>query len=250
MTKLVVLGTANVIPDERHGNSHLLLTASSGSTLIDCGGCNPIVSVRQAGVDPNDVHTLIVTHFHPDHVSGLPGFLLSLWVMGRQRSLCICGLRSTLGKCQAMMNLFGWVDWPQFFPVVFVELEMKENVPVLETPDYRIVASPTRHFVPTIAVRITSTGGRSAVYSSDSSPCDSVVRLASGADILLHEASGAQVGHSSAAMAGSIARLAGVGRLALIHYDVKTSSDALMAEAQATFDGEITLTQDLDEFEL
>ncbi len=250
MTKLVVLGTANVIPDERHGNSHLLLTASGGSTLIDCGGCNPIVSVRRAGVDPNDVHTLIVTHFHPDHVSGLPGFLLSLWVMGRQRSLRICGLRSTLGKCQAMMNLFGWVDWPQFFPVVFVELEMKENVPVLETPDYRIVASPTRHFVPTIAVRITSTGGRSVMYSSDSSPCDSVVRLASGVDILLHEASGAQAGHSSAAMAGAIARLAGVGRLALIHYDVRTSSDALMAEAQATFDGEITLTQDLDEFEL
>jgi ribonuclease Z len=250
MTKLVVLGTANVIPDEKHGNSHLLLTASSGSTLIDCGGCNPIVSVRRAGVDPNDVHTLIVTHFHPDHVSGLPGFLLSLWVMGRQRSLRICGLRSTLGKCQAMMNLFGWVDWPQFFPVVFVELEMKETVPVLETPDYRIVASPTRHFVPTIAVRITATGGRSVVYSSDSSPCDSVVRLASGVDILLHEASGAQVGHSSAAMAGAIARLAGVGRLALIHYDVRTSSDALMAEAHATFDGEITLTQDLDEFEL
>jgi len=250
MTKLVILGTASVIPDEKHENSHMLLVANSGSTLIDCGGCNPIVSVRRAGVDPDDVHTLIVTHFHADHVSGLPGFLSNLWVMGRQRSLRICGLRSTLNKCQGMMNLFGWVDWPQFFPVVFVELDMKENVPVLETPDYRIVASPTRHFVPTIGVRITSTGGRTVTYSSDSSPCDSLVRLARGADILLHEASGAQAGHSSAAMAGSIARQADVGRLALIHYDVKASSDALMAEAQATFDGEITLTQDMDEFEL
>jgi ribonuclease Z len=250
MTKLVILGTANVIPDENHGNSHLLLVANSGSTLIDCGGGNPIVSVRRAGVDPNDVHTLIVTHFHPDHISGLPGFLLSLWVMGRQRSLRICGPRSTLGKCQAMMNLFGWVDWPQFFQVVFVELEMKEDVPVLETPDYRIVASPTRHFVPTIGVRITSTGGRSVVYSSDSSPCDTVVRMASGADILLHEATGAQVGHSSAAMAGTMARLAGVGHLALIHYDVKVTPDDLLAEAQTTFDGKITITQDLDEFEL
>jgi ribonuclease BN (tRNA processing enzyme) len=129
-------------------------------------------------------------------------------------------------------------------------LEMKENVPVLETPDYRIVASPTHHFVPTIAIRINPTGGKSAVYSSDSSPCDSIVRLASGADILLHEATGAQVGHSSAAMAGSVARLAGVGHLALIHYDVKLTSDDLLAEAHSTFDGEITLTQDLDEFEL
>ena len=88
------------------------------------------------------------------------------------------------------------------------------------------------------------------MYSSDSSPCDTIVRLASGADILFHEASGAQVGHSSAAMAGAIARLAGVGHLALIHYDVKLASDDLLAEAQTTFDGKITITQDLDEFEL
>ena len=250
MTKLVTLGTANVIPDENHGNSHLLLVANSGSALIDCGGGNPIVSIRRAGVDPNDVHTLIVTHFHPDHVSGLPGFLLSLWVMGRQRSLRICGPRSTLNKCQAMMNLFGWIDWPQFFQIVFVELEMKENVQVLETPDYRIVASPTRHFVPTIGVRITATGGQTVVYSSDSSPCDTIVRLATGADILFHEATGAQVGHSSAAMAGAIARQAGVGHLALIHYDVKLSPEDLRTEARTTFGGKITITQDLDEFEL
>jgi ribonuclease Z len=250
MTKLVALGTANVTPDENHGNSHLLLVAKSGSTLIDCGGGNPIVGIRRAGVDPNDVHTLIITHFHPDHVSGLPGFLLSLWVMGRQRSLRICGPRSTLSKCQAMMNLFGWVDWPQFFQVVFVELELKENVPVLETPDYRIIASPTRHFVPAIGVRITATGGQTVVYSSDSSPCDTIVRMANGADILFHEATGAQVGHSSAAMAGAIARQAGVGHLALIHYDVRFPPDDLRAEAQTTFDGKITITQDLDEFEL
>jgi len=250
MTKLVALGTANVIPDENHGNSHLLLVANSGSTLIDCGGNNPIVSVKKAGVDPNDIHTLIVTHFHPDHVSGLPGFLLSSWVMGRQRSLRICGPRSTLSKCQAIMNLFGWVDWPQFFQVVFVELDLKENVPVLETPDYQIVASPTRHFVPTVGVRITATGGQSVVYSSDSSPCDTIVRLANGADILFHEATGAQVGHSSAAMAGTIARQAGVKHLALIHYDVKLSPDDLRVEAQTTFDGKITVAQDLDEFEL
>jgi len=51
-------------------------------------------------------------------------------------------------------------------------------------------------------------------------------------------------------MAGAIARLAGVGHLALIHYDVKLASDDLLAEAQTTFDGKITITQDLDEFEL
>jgi len=250
MTKLVILGTSNIIPAEGHENSHMVLVAPSGSTLIDCGGCNPIVTVQRAGVDPNDVHSLIVTHFHPDHVSGLPGFLLSLWLMGRQRSLRICGLRPTLGKCQAMMNLFGWADWPQFFPIVFVELDAKENVPVLETPDYRIVSSPTRHFVPTIGVRITAASGKTLAYSSDSSPCDAVVRLALGVDVLLHEATGAQAGHTSPAMAGSIARQAGVRHFALIHYDAHADLGSLVAEARATYDGAVVALRDMDEFEL
>jgi ribonuclease Z len=193
---------------------------------------------------------LIVTHFHPDHVSGVPNFLLGLWLIGRQNNLNIYGLRVTLDKVQAMMSLFEWKDWPGFYPVAFEPVRPAENTLVMETPDFRILAAPTRHLVPSLALKFVSQAtGRSIVYSSDTSPCDALARLARGADVLIHEAAGAQSGHSSAAMAGSIARQAGVRRLSLIHYQTNESPDELMAEAHTTFSGEITVARDLDVFE-
>jgi ribonuclease Z len=227
----------------------MVVIGPSGSVLIDCG-TSPIVSLQRAGVDIDRLLALIVTHFHPDHVSGMPMLLLNLWLMGRKQPMNIYGLRTVIDKVQAMMNLFDYSNWPEFYPVVFEAVAGVPGAQVLETPDLRIFATPTRHLVPSIAVRVISqASGRSVVYSSDTSPCDTLVQLARGADVLLHEASGAASGHSSAAMAGSIARQAGVGHLVLIHYDVKGNSDSLIAEARYTFDGRVTVTHDLDEFE-
>lgn len=249
MPKLVILGTASAIPDEAHDNTHMVVHGLGGSVVVD-SGCNPIVSCRRAGVSVETMLALIVTHFHPDHVSGVPNFLLGLWLMGRQNNLNIYGLRVTLDKVQAMMSLFEWKDWPGFYPVAFEPVRPAENTLVTETPDFRILAAPTHHLVPSLALKfISQATGRSIVYSSDTSPCDALARLARGADVLIHEAAGAQSGHSSAAMAGSIARQAGVRRLSLIHYQTNESPDELMAEAHTTFSGEITVARDLDVFE-
>jgi ribonuclease Z len=250
MAKLVILGTAWVIPDKKHENTHMIVSGANGSVLID-SGANPIVSLERAGVDPERLEALIVTHFHPDHISGVPMLLLNLWLIGRQQPLSIHGLRATLDKVQAMMMLYEWTEWPQFYPVNFEKVSAREESLVLETTDFRILAAPTHHLVPSIAVKIISrANGRAITYSSDTSPCDTLVRLARGADLLLHEASGASAGHSNAAMAGSIARQAGVRHLALIHYNGKANPDDLIAEARSTFDGLVTVAQDLDEFEL
>jgi ribonuclease Z len=82
-------------------------------------------------------------------------------------------------------------------------------------------------------------------YSCDTSPCDEVVRLSEGADILLHEATGEQWGHSSAAQAGEVARKAEVHKLYLIHYATgKYAQGDLIAEARAAFPGEVALAKD------
>lgn len=249
MTKLVILGTAWVIPDQKHENTHMIVQGDDGCVLID-SGANPIISLERAGVDPDCLRALVVTHFHPDHISGVPMLLLNLWLIGRQQPLSVHGLRTTLDKVEALMALYEWTEWPQFYPVTFEKVSPSGESLMLETEDVRILAASTHHLVPSIALKVISRAtGRSVAYSSDTSPCDALVRLARGADLLLHEASGATAGHSSAAMAGAIARLAGVGRLALIHYDVKANPDDLIDEAHSTFDGPVTVTQDLEEFE-
>ena len=250
MARLVILGTASAIPDERHDNTHMVAHGSNGSILID-SGTNPFVSLKRADVPTEGLQAVIVTHFHPDHVAGFPNFLLGLWLLGRKNNLNIYGLRITLDKFHALMNLFEWRDWPGFYPLSFEPVRNAENTLITETADFRVFASPTHHLVPSMALKIVSVAsGRSVVYSSDTSPCDALARLARGADVLVHEIAGAQIGHSSAAMAGSIARQAGVGQLALVHYYTTESEEVLIGEARSTFSGQITVAHDMDQFEL
>ena len=69
--------------------------------------------------------------------------------------------------------------------------------------------------------------------------------MAEGADILLHESSGALPGHSSAAQAGQAARRAEVGQLYLIHYPTgQFATGNPLAEARQQFEGPVTLAED------
>jgi ribonuclease Z len=72
-----------------------------------------------------------------------------------------------------------------------------------------------------------------------------VVRLASGADVLIHEATGDSMGHSSASQAGQVAAQAEVGKLYLIHYPTgEYANDNLIAEARKHYQGEAALATD------
>ena len=82
-------------------------------------------------------------------------------------------------------------------------------------------------------------------YSCDTEPCAQVIRLAAGADILIHESAGAIRGHSSAAQAAEIANQAEVGKLYLIHYPTgKYAHGDLIAEARQRYQGDVTLAED------
>jgi ribonuclease Z len=150
------------------------------------------------------------------------------------------------------MSLYHWDKWPEFFPVAFHRLPEREFIRVLERDGLKVFSSPVRHLVPTIGLRLeNSDGNRTIVYSCDTEPCPAIVRLAAGADVLIHEATGAGMGHSSASQAGSVARESEVGELILIHYpneDIET--DTLLEQASETFQGEVKLAYDFMEIDL
>jgi ribonuclease Z len=250
MPKLIFLGTSNAIPDEHHENTHMLLVGQQRIVLIDCVD-SPILRFNKVGVDFNHLSDIILTHFHPDHVSGVPQLLMNMWLMGRRLPLNIYGLHHTLDRVEEMMRLYSWSEWPDFFPVVFYRLPAQEMIPVLECDEFRLFAAPVQHFIPTIGLRIEFLkSGKVLAYSCDTEPCSQVLRLADGADLLIHEASGPLPGHSSAAQAGKAAAQAEVGGLYLIHYP--TGEFAVgdpLAEARRQFEGPVTLAEDLASLE-
>ncbi len=245
MPKLVILGSASAIPSAEHENTHLAFVGKHATILIDTGN-NPIVRLEQAGIDFNDLSDVILTHYHPDHVSGFASLLMSMWLLGRQQPLRVHGLDYTIDRIEALMEAFEWQTWPKFFPTAFQRIPAEEMALVLQNEDCQIVASPVQHIIPTIGLRISLRDRNlSIAYSCDTEPCPAVVRLAEGASALIHEASGAEWGHSAAAQAGEIARQAGATSLYLIHYPARGADPkTLVADAQATFGKPVILAQD------
>jgi ribonuclease Z len=197
------------------------------------------------------LNRLILTHFHPDHTAGVPALFMNSWLRGRTDALDVYGLEDTLNRVEQTMQLYEWESWPNFFPVEFHKLPAEENVLAFESADFRVSVSPVRHMIPVIGVRIESRStGKVVVYSSDTEPCPEIVHLAAGADLLLHEASGAGYGHSSAAQAGETARQAGVGALFLIHYPTGGfDPQPLIEQAKQFFGGPVTLCRDFMELD-
>ena len=250
MVKLIILGSSNAIPDIDHENTHMVIVGNTRSVLIDCVS-NPIVRLQQAGVDTDSITDMILTHFHPDHVSGVPLLLMNMWLMGRREPLSIHGLEHTLDRMENLMSAYSWGNWPGFFPVAFHRLPGQELTPVLDCDDFHILASPVRHLIPAIGLRVEDSGTKKTLaYSCDTEPCEEVTHLASGADVLIHEAAGRLLGHSSAAQAGETARQAEVGALYLIHYPTgRYASGDPVAEARERFSGPVRLAEDFMEIE-
>ena len=246
MGQVVVLGSSNAVPDDVQDNTHLLVKSDTRIILVDAAN-NPVPRLLKVGVTYDDLTDLILTHFHPDHVSGVPQLLMGFWLLGRRKALDIYGLTHTIQRVKSMLDLYELLTWPDFFEVRFHEIAEAEAQLVLEDESLRVISSPVKHLVPTMGLRVDFLKEqRSFAYSCDTEPCEAVTRLAKDADILMHEATGEGVGHTSAAQAGAIAQQAGAKALFLIHYSIANQVVAeMMSEAHSTYQGAVHLARDL-----
>lgn len=251
MARLVILGSASPRPDAHRNNTFLLLQGEKDHVLIDCAGC-PIQSLQRVGADLDHLEHLIVTHRHPDHIYGVPVLVLGLWLFGRTRPLIVYGERQSLATISALMEIFRTEEWPGRFPLYYDEITMSPHQFVLDTMEFRITSSPMKHMVPTIGLRIEiKSSGRVVAYSADTEPCDALIELAHGADLLLHEATGEGIGHSSSAQAGEIARRSAAKELVLVHLpEMDGHLEQCRLQAVKTFGGPVRLANDFDVYEI
>jgi ribonuclease Z len=248
MQKVIILGSSNAVSTKSNENTHMVMVGQERMVLVDSVS-NTILRLEQAGLDFQNLTDIIITHFHPDHVSGLPLLLMDMWLMGRKKPINIYGLHYTVDRIETLMGLYSWADWPDFYPVAFHRLPKTEKTVVLDCPDFKVSASPVRHLIPNIGLRFDfHRSGKSMAYSCDTEPCEEMERLAEQADILIHEASGKHVGHSSAAQAAGVATRARAQALYLIHYPTgQFANGDPVEEAANDFKGKVALATDFME---
>ncbi len=250
MAKLTILGSSSAIATEDAENAHMIFQSGERIVLIDSPS-NPLLKLAKLGMDHESVTDLIVTHFHPDHVSGVPLFLMDMWLRGRKSPLTVYGLAHALDRLENLMDAFDWEQWPDFFPVTFKRLPSTERYAAIQADTFNLYTSEVQHMIPTVGMRIELAGGKVLAYSCDTALCDEVLRLAQDADLLIHEAAGEFFGHTSSKQAAALALRANAKKLALIHYPTgEFALESTLDDAQKVFGENAFLVKDMMTFTL
>lgn len=143
MLKLVFLGTGSGKPTPQRGVSSVALFREGDLFMFDCGEGTQI-QLQRAPLRPGALRGIFLTHFHGDHVNGLPGFIGSLTLNQRDDALDVTGpvgLRKWFKTLRELQIL-----WPGF-PVKTHEIEAAGVV--FQGEGFRIEAHPLRHRITT-----------------------------------------------------------------------------------------------------
>jgi ribonuclease Z len=242
MARLILLGTGTGLPDVDRGNTHMLWDGPGGPLLIDAGG-STYERLLRAGIDPQGLAGVIVTHSHCDHINGLPGLIFSMRLAGREEPLPIYGLEETLSILRATVEA---MQVEYHVPPEWRPLAAGDTLPL--AAGWHMRTAPTVHSRPCLALRFEGPSG-AIVLSADTEPCPAVQDLAAGATTLVHEATtpGPYQGHSSPRQAGAIAAAAGARRLILVHYSPRWTmpEQEALAEVRASgFAGQAEIGRD------
>jgi len=251
---LHVLGSGTALPSAGRDNIALAIDTPAGLWLIDCGGSVYHKLLRQ-GLDPLRLRGLFLSHDHTDHVYGLTALLFQLKLATRvwdwredDPALHIYANAPTLATVRCALDAYR-IDLQQP-PVAWHELPQVEGHPFAEDDATAWFCTPVVHSRPTLSVKVAlKATGFALVYSADTEPCESLVRLATGADLLLHECTVPEPfdGHSTPQQVGQTAARAGVQRLAIVHYDpelVLPVPETLAGIRKGGFTGEVLFAED------
>jgi ribonuclease Z len=220
---VLFVGTAGSAPSARRGLPATLVRRGGDRLLFDCGEGTQRQLVRSVGLI--ELEEVFVTHFHADHVLGLPGMLKTFSLRGRERPLTVYGPPGLRALFAGLAPVIGKTT----FPVALVELEPNE---ALERDGYRVAAfgvdhgpraigyalieeERPGHLDPALAEELgvrpgpdfgrlqrgeTVNGvsprqvmgearrGRKVVLAGDTAPCEMTRAVSHRADLLVHEA--------------------------------------------------------------
>lgn len=222
MPTLHLLGTGAAISDPHRTTTMLAVSDEAASApdvlLVDCGG-DVLHRMRMAGLSYDRLAGLIITHAHPDHVSGFPLFMEKIWLAGREAPIPVCGIPPALEQAQKTLDAFQTVmaDWS--LPAIdWRPVEPVQDAIAWQDARWTVTTAPVEHGIPNVGLRIESSrSGGTVGYSCDTAPTGNVAHLGRDATLLVHEANGEGEGHSSAPQAARIAKQAQAERLLLVH---------------------------------
>jgi ribonuclease BN (tRNA processing enzyme) len=289
LVRVSLLGTGGgprIATTTSRAGEAIAVEAGGHLLLFDCGR-RSAQHLADAGFNVLDVSRIFFTHLHSGHTVGYPDMVLSSWVGGLGAAMPArtdFKVYGPAGTWRLTDRLFGRdgafktdlrgmsdadlarrefaihrhrvsLEWPAVH-VTEINRLIGPGV-VVSTQAWQVRAAFVSHGVPAVGYRIDA-GGRSVVIGGDTAPCEGLVSLARGADVLVHEgawhddqidALNMRGVHTSATGLGHVARRAGVKRVVVtgipLLNDEATILEALAATIRRGFEGDVALAHDL-----
>jgi ribonuclease BN (tRNA processing enzyme) len=170
-------------------NTCFHLVGQGFNALIDCGASS-LIALNKLAINTNDIDVVFVTHFHGDHVGGVPFFLLDAnYVTKRQRALTIAGPPSLKSRFPEIMEVgFPGTKGLAFqFPLQLMELDIgkRNQVGGLRVTPFHVLHDDRAG--PCLGFRFEAEG-KVIAYSGDSEWTDTLVNIGYEADLFICEA--------------------------------------------------------------
>jgi len=224
--QLIFLGTSSMVPTKTRNHSSFLLSYESEGILFDCGEGTQR-QIKQAGIKPTKITRILLSHWHGDHVLGLPGLMQTLSGSEYEKTLHIYGPKGTNQRIKSMFETFVFDKHLDFkvheiedgviyagkrfsiscaklkhgvvtFGFSFLEKDRRRiKMAVIDSigiPEGPLLGKLQNGHTVTYKGKKVSpeeatylVKGKKVVYIADTLPCDSAAKLAKDADVMICE---------------------------------------------------------------
>ena len=140
MLDVCLLGSGGMMPLPYRWLTSLMMRFNGSNLLIDCGEGTQI-AIKEKGWSLKPIDTICFTHYHGDHISGLPGLLLTMGNAERTEPLTLIGPKGL----ERVVNALRVIAPELPFPIIFKEIQGPEQI--FEQAGYKITAFRVNHNV-------------------------------------------------------------------------------------------------------
>jgi len=290
-----ICGSGSPLPDPKRGNPCVAVIAGGRVFIVDAGE-RASETLNRMRIEPGRIEAVLLTHFHSDHIGGLGSLTIQRWVAerstGKMRVIGPPGVERVVAGYNEAFALdsgyrtahHGEAITPSATAGMAAEAfsipEDSASVVVLDDGGLKVTAFEVDHSPaePAVGYRF-DYRGRSIVVSGDTNYSPTLVRVAEGADLLIHDALSPELTklvedaagaaglaarakifadipdyHASPGDAADAARKAGVRTLVLTHIvpplPLKGLEGPFLGDARERFTGVLWIARDGDLYSL
>lgn len=148
MLDVSLLGTGGMMPLPHRWLASMIMRYNGSNMLFDCGEGTQI-TLKMLGWSFKAIDYICFTHYHGDHIGGLPGFLLTIGNSDRREPVTLIGPKGLKRIVSGLLTIAPELP----FPLHYIELDFKETTE-LKLGEYNLTAFPVQHGMPCLGYKV------------------------------------------------------------------------------------------------